>query len=51
MAKLRIVIGDDHTIVRQGLRKILEERAEWEHVLALGSTFGAGLAVVGARIA
>src|SRR4029079_4133679 len=30
--KLRIVIGDDHTIVRQGLRKILEERREWEVV-------------------
>jgi len=30
MAKLRILLADDHTLVRQGLRKILEERAEWE---------------------
>ena len=26
LAKLRIILGDDHTIVRHGLRKILEER-------------------------
>ena len=26
MAKLRILLGDDHTLLRQGLRKILEER-------------------------
>ena len=36
MAKLRIVIGDDHTIVRQGLRKILEEQGEWEVVAEAG---------------
>jgi len=30
--KLRIVLGDDHTIVRQGLRKILEDRRDWEVV-------------------
>ena len=29
MARLQIVIGDDHTLFRQGLRKILEERPEW----------------------
>lgn len=29
MAKLRLLLGDDHTIVRQGLRKILEEKPEW----------------------
>jgi RNA polymerase sigma factor (sigma-70 family) len=29
MAKLRLLLGDDHTIVRHGLRKILEERPEW----------------------
>lgn len=29
MAKLRILLGDDHTLVRQGLRKILEEHPEW----------------------
>jgi two-component system response regulator NreC len=27
--KLRILIADDHTLVRQGIRKILEERGEW----------------------
>jgi DNA-binding NarL/FixJ family response regulator len=29
---LRILLADDHTIVRQGLRKVLEERPEWEVV-------------------
>jgi DNA-binding NarL/FixJ family response regulator len=32
MAGLRILLGDDHTLVRQGLRKILEERPEWQVV-------------------
>jgi DNA-binding NarL/FixJ family response regulator len=32
MAKLRILLGDDHTIVRQGLRKILETQPEWSVV-------------------
>ena len=32
MAKLRILLGDDHTVVRQGLRKILEGHDEWEVV-------------------
>ncbi len=36
MAKLRILIGDDHTLMRQGLRKILEERPEWEIVAEAG---------------
>ena len=36
MARLRIVLGDDHTLVRQGLRKILEERREWEVVAEAG---------------
>lgn len=27
--KLKILIGDDHRLVRQGLRKILEDRQEW----------------------
>ena len=30
--KIRIVLGDDHTLVRQGLRKILEEQPAWEVV-------------------
>jgi DNA-binding NarL/FixJ family response regulator len=29
---VRILIGDDHTLVRQGFRKILEARPEWEVV-------------------
>jgi DNA-binding NarL/FixJ family response regulator len=29
---MRILLADDHTIVRQGLRKVLEERPEWEVV-------------------
>ncbi|HWB14949.1 MAG TPA: response regulator transcription factor [Vicinamibacterales bacterium] len=29
MAKLSILLGDDHTLVRQGIRKILEERQTW----------------------
>ena len=32
MANLRILLGDDHTLVRQGIRKILEERRDWEIV-------------------
>jgi two-component system response regulator NreC len=37
MAKLRILLGDDHTIVRNGLRKILQERADWEVVAEVGN--------------
>lgn len=36
MPKLRLLLGDDHTLVRQGLRKILEERPEWEVVAEVG---------------
>jgi two-component system response regulator NreC len=32
MGRLRILLGDDHTLVRQGFRKILEDRPEWEVV-------------------
>lgn len=32
MAKLRILLADDHTVVRQGLRKVLEERSDWDVV-------------------
>jgi DNA-binding NarL/FixJ family response regulator len=32
MAKIRILLGDDHTLVRQGFRKILEGRPDWEVV-------------------
>lgn len=36
MPKLRILIADDHTLVRHGLRKILEERADWEVIAEVG---------------
>ena len=36
MSKLRVLLGDDHTLVRHGLRKILEERPEWEIVAEVG---------------
>jgi DNA-binding NarL/FixJ family response regulator len=36
LGKLRIVIGDDHTLMRQGLRKILEERPDWQIVAEAG---------------
>jgi two-component system response regulator NreC len=32
MARVTILLADDHTMVRQGLRKVLEERPEWEVV-------------------
>jgi DNA-binding NarL/FixJ family response regulator len=32
MAKLRILLGDDHTLLRTGLRKILQEHGDWEVV-------------------
>lgn len=36
MQRVRIVLADDHTIVRQGLRKLLEEQPEWEVVAEAG---------------
>lgn len=30
MGKLRILLADDHTLVRQGLRKILEDQRDWQ---------------------
>jgi DNA-binding NarL/FixJ family response regulator len=36
LPKLRILIGDDHTLVRKGLRKILEEQPDWEVVAEAG---------------
>jgi two-component system response regulator NreC len=32
MSHLRILLADDHTVVRQGLRKVLEEQQDWEVV-------------------
>jgi DNA-binding NarL/FixJ family response regulator len=34
--QLRILLADDHTLVRQGLRKVLEERPDWEIVAEAG---------------
>jgi two-component system response regulator NreC len=36
MSRLRLLLADDHTVVRQGLRKVLEERPEWEVVAEAG---------------
>jgi DNA-binding NarL/FixJ family response regulator len=33
----RILLADDHTLVRQGLRRILEEHAEWQVVGETGN--------------
>jgi len=37
MAQLRILLVDDHTVVRQGLRKVLEERPDWVVVAEAGN--------------
>jgi DNA-binding NarL/FixJ family response regulator len=37
MAQLRILLADDHTIVRQGLRRVLEERPDWVVVAEAGN--------------
>jgi two-component system, NarL family, response regulator NreC len=36
MSKLKLVLADDHALVRHGLRKILEERADWQVVAEAG---------------
>jgi DNA-binding NarL/FixJ family response regulator len=36
VGKLRLLLGDDHTLVRQGLRRILESRPDWEVVAEVG---------------
>ena len=36
MARLRILLADDHTLIRQGLRKVLEEQPDWEVVAEAG---------------
>lgn len=36
MTRLRLLLADDHTVVRQGLRKVLEERPDWEVVAEAG---------------
>jgi DNA-binding NarL/FixJ family response regulator len=37
VAKLRIVLGDDHTLVRQGICKILEEHPDWQVVAQISN--------------
>lgn len=37
LSKLRLLLSDDHTLVRHGLRKILEERSDWEVVAEVGN--------------
>jgi len=37
MGQLRILLADDHTVVRQGLRKVLEERPDWIVVAEAGN--------------
>lgn len=37
MADLKILLGDDHTMLRHGLRKILEERRDWRVVAEAGN--------------
>jgi DNA-binding NarL/FixJ family response regulator len=36
MGRIRILLADDHTVVRQGLRKLLEERPDWEVIAEAG---------------
>ena len=38
---LRILIADDHAMIRQGLRKLIEEQKDWE-VCAEASTGSPG---------
>ncbi len=37
MDELRVLLGDDHTVLRQGLRKILEDCREWRVVAEAGN--------------
>src|SRR5262245_47771478 len=37
MGELRVLLGDDHTVLRHGLRKILEERRDWRVVAEAGN--------------
>jgi DNA-binding NarL/FixJ family response regulator len=35
--ELRVLLGDDHAVLRQGLRKILEDRRDWRVVAEAGN--------------
>jgi DNA-binding NarL/FixJ family response regulator len=37
VADLRILLGDDHTVLRQGLRRILEDRPGWQVIAEAGN--------------
>lgn len=37
MGQLRILLADDHVVVRQGLRKVLEEQEGWQVVAEAGN--------------
>jgi DNA-binding NarL/FixJ family response regulator len=37
MGQLRLLLADDHTVVRQGLRRVLEERPDWVVVAEAGN--------------
>jgi DNA-binding NarL/FixJ family response regulator len=37
MGELKLLLGDDHTLMRQGLRKILEENPGWQVVAEAGN--------------
>lgn len=36
MSELRILLGDDHAVLRQGLRKILEDQRDWRVIAEAG---------------
>ena len=46
VGKLRILLGDDHTLVRHGFRKILEGRPDWQIVAEAGDGLSAQFAFV-----
>ena len=35
--ELRVLLGDDHTVLRQGLKRILEDRRDWRVVAEAGN--------------
>lgn len=37
MDELRVLLGDDHTVLRQGLKRILEDRRDWRVVAEAGN--------------
>ena len=37
MSELRVLLGDDHAVLRQGLRKILEDRRDWRVIAEAGN--------------